>query len=64
LADQLCKPVQWTRSVLEMTSQGGHTFVEMGPGEVLSGLIRRIDRNVQALTYNEVDVRAISTPVS
>jgi [acyl-carrier-protein] S-malonyltransferase len=64
LADQLCKPVQWTRSVLEMTSQGGHTFVEMGPGQVLSGLIKRIDRNVQALTYSEVDVRAISTPVS
>ncbi|HXT33980.1 MAG TPA: ACP S-malonyltransferase [Chloroflexota bacterium] len=64
LADQLCKPVQWTRSVLEMTSQGGHTFVELGPGQVLSGLIKRIDRNVQALTYNEVDVRAISTPVS
>jgi [acyl-carrier-protein] S-malonyltransferase len=63
LGDQLCKPVQWTRSVLEMTSQGGHTFVEMGPGHVLSGLIKRIDGNVQALSYSDVDVRAISTPI-
>lgn len=64
LGEQLCKPVQWTRSVLEITNQGGHTFVELGPGQVLSGLIRRIDSSVQALTYREVDPRAISTPVS
>jgi [acyl-carrier-protein] S-malonyltransferase len=63
LAEQLCKPVQWTRSILEMTSQGSHTFVEIGPGNVLSGLIKRIDSSAKVLTYREVDIDAISVPV-
>jgi hypothetical protein len=36
----------------------------MGPGQVLSGLIKRIDGSVHAVTYREIDVRAISTPVT
>jgi [acyl-carrier-protein] S-malonyltransferase len=64
LGEQLCKPVQWTRSVLEMSTHGGHTFVELGPGQVLSGLIKRIDDSVQTLTYREVDVEAISVPLA
>jgi [acyl-carrier-protein] S-malonyltransferase len=63
LGDQLCKPVQWTRSVLEMTNLGGRTFVEIGPGNVLSGLIKRIDSSVQVLSYRDVELRAISAPV-
>jgi [acyl-carrier-protein] S-malonyltransferase len=62
LAEGLCRPVQWTRSVREMTGAGGRTFVELGPGQVLSGLIKRIDSTVQALTYRDVDLRAISAP--
>lgn len=63
LAEGLCKPVQWTRSVLEMTNAGGRTFVELGPGQVLSGLIKRIDSSVQTLTYRDVDLQTVSTPV-
>jgi [acyl-carrier-protein] S-malonyltransferase len=63
LGEQLCKPVQWTRSVLEMKNLGGRTFLELGPGNVLSGLIRRIDSTVQVATYRDVDIDAISTPV-
>jgi malonyl CoA-acyl carrier protein transacylase len=37
--------------------------VELGPGQVLSGLIKRIDSNAQTATYREVDLQAISTPV-
>jgi [acyl-carrier-protein] S-malonyltransferase len=62
LGEQLCRPVQWTRSVLEMTSHGGRTFIEIGPGNVLSGLIKRIDSSVQVLTYRDVDINAISAP--
>lgn len=43
---QVQQPVDWTRSVGEMTTAGATTFVEIGPGNVLSGLIRRIDRTV------------------
>jgi [acyl-carrier-protein] S-malonyltransferase len=62
LGEQLCKPVQWTRSVLEMTNNGSHTFIEIGPGNVLSGLIRRIDSSVQVHNSRDVDVQTISAP--
>lgn len=40
------RPVNWTGSVREMVALGADTFVELGPGAVLAGLIRRIDRRV------------------
>jgi [acyl-carrier-protein] S-malonyltransferase len=62
LGEQLCKPVQWTRSILEMKNLGGRTFLEIGPGSVLSGLIRRIDGSVEVETYGTVDISSISAP--
>jgi [acyl-carrier-protein] S-malonyltransferase len=62
LGEQLCKPVQWTRSVLEMTNSGSRTFIEIGPGNVLSGLIKRIDSDVEVHSYRDVDIDTISTP--
>jgi [acyl-carrier-protein] S-malonyltransferase len=62
LGEQLCKPVQWTRSILEMKNLGGRTFLEIGPGSVLSGLIRRIDSSVEVETYGTVDISSISAP--
>ena len=40
--DSLCKPVRWTDSVKAMVNQGADLFVEAGPGDVLSKLVRRI----------------------
>jgi [acyl-carrier-protein] S-malonyltransferase len=56
LADQLCKPVEWTRSVREMMESGVDTFYEIGPGQVLSRLIQRISRDVRALTMGDSDI--------
>ncbi len=42
IKDQLTHPVRWTQSVQQMVTDGATEFVEFGPGEVLSGLIRRI----------------------
>jgi [acyl-carrier-protein] S-malonyltransferase len=42
LSQHLVRPVDWTRSVINMLSQGPVTFVEVGPGRVLTGLIKRI----------------------
>lgn len=56
LSDHLCKPVQWTRSVREMISGGVDTFVEIGPRQVLSGLIKRIDRNVRLITLSDQEL--------
>ncbi|MBT3363668.1 MAG: ACP S-malonyltransferase [Chloroflexi bacterium] len=51
---QLCNSVQWNRSVEFMIESGVTTFIEIGPGRVLSGLIRRIDRNVNVLHIDSI----------
>lgn len=45
---QLTAPVRWTQSIQAMIADGGTEFVEVGPGKVLQGLMRKIDRNVAA----------------
>ena len=42
LKDQLTHPVRWMQSVLNMVADGADQFTEFGPGEVLTGLIKRI----------------------
>jgi [acyl-carrier-protein] S-malonyltransferase len=54
LSMQVEKPVNWTRSVGEMINGGATTFVEIGPGQVLSGLIRRISKDVRVLPGQEL----------
>ena len=46
LVSQLTSPVRWTQSVLNMISDGATSFVETGPGCILSGLIKKINRDV------------------
>lgn len=48
LMAQLTAPVKWTQSVQAMIADGGSEFVEVGPGKVLQGLMRKIDRSVSA----------------
>ena len=52
LVAQLTSPVRWTQSVLNMISHGATTFVEVGPGNVLQGLIKKINKD--ALTESAV----------
>jgi len=53
LVNQLTGPVRWTASVQNMIREGIDTFIEVGPGAVLSGLIRRIDQNVRTLSVGD-----------
>ena len=48
LISQLTAPVRWTQCVQAMIADGGTEFVEVGPGKVLQGLMRKIDRSVAA----------------
>ena len=48
LIEQLTSPVLWERSMRLLISEGVDTFVELGPGKVLAGLLRRIDRSCRA----------------
>ena len=45
---QLTAPVRWRQSIKQMIADGGTNFIEVGPGKVLQGLMRKIDRNVSA----------------
>ncbi len=44
---QLTAPVKWTHSIQNMIKDGASQFIEVGPGNVLQGLVRKIDRSVQ-----------------
>ena len=54
LVDQLTTPVKFTQSATELIRGGVHTFVEVGPGNVLSGLVKRIDRSVKAVSVSDL----------
>jgi [acyl-carrier-protein] S-malonyltransferase len=49
LVAQLTSPVRWTESIRRMVADGANRFVELGPGTVLAGLVKRIDPNVEVL---------------
>jgi [acyl-carrier-protein] S-malonyltransferase len=54
LVDQLTAPVKFTQAASELAREGVRTFVEVGPGDVLSGLVKRIDRSVKAISVNSL----------
>jgi [acyl-carrier-protein] S-malonyltransferase len=56
LVEQLTAPVRFTHAAQALLKEGVQTFVEVGPGNVLAGLIKRIDRNVKTIS--------VSTPES
>jgi [acyl-carrier-protein] S-malonyltransferase len=55
LVDQLTSPVKFTQAASELVREGVKTFVEVGPGNVLSGLVKRIDRSVKAIPVNNLE---------
>jgi [acyl-carrier-protein] S-malonyltransferase len=54
LVEQLTAPVRFTQSARELIGHGVTTFVEVGPGNVLSGLLKRIDSSVKAMSVNDL----------
>ena len=54
LIDQLTAPVKFTQAAHALIRDGVSTFVEVGPGTVLSGLIKRIDKSVRAFSINDL----------
>ncbi len=55
LTDQVSSPVRWLESIRRMTGEGVDTFVEVGPGKILSGLVRQIDREVRIMNVDNVE---------
>jgi len=55
LAQQLYRPVRWVDCVLGLKARGVESLIEMGPGKVLAGLTRRIDRSLTAMPLFDAD---------
>jgi [acyl-carrier-protein] S-malonyltransferase len=53
LVAQLASPVRWTASVQRLIADGFDTFVEVGPGRVLAGLVGQIDGKVRAVSVGD-----------
>ena len=63
LVQQLTRPVQWQRSVAQLRSQGATGVIEFGPGRVLTGLVRRIDRSLTVRNVKDLaSARSRATP--
>ena len=61
LVQQIENRVRWRESILLIINKGINQFIEIGPGKVLSGLIKRIDRNVKVSAINtEEDIKMIN----
>jgi len=53
LKEQLYRPVRWVETIRLMKNNGIERFVECGPGKVLSGLVKRIDKSLVVLNVND-----------
>ena len=61
LVEQLYKPVLWTSSVIKMKKLGVNRVIEAGPGKVLAGLTRRIDKSLCASAI--IDVNSLKSTI-
>ncbi len=55
LINQIEKPVRWREIINYMLNKNINKFIEIGPGKVLSGLVKRINRNVELIQINDLD---------
>ncbi|MHC0037200.1 ACP S-malonyltransferase [Pseudoneobacillus sp. C159] len=55
LVEQLYSPVLWEDSVRKMIEMGVDTFIEIGPGKVLSGLVKKIDKSVKTFSVSDIE---------
>ena len=61
LVEQLCKPVLWTSSVQKMQQTGIEKLIELGPGRVLAGLTRRIDKSLSSFAV--IDTATVQSTI-
>ncbi len=58
LAEQLTSPVRWQASMERLLAEGVHEFIEIGPGRILSGLMKKIDRKVPVVSIGAAETLA------
>lgn len=62
LKDQMSNPVRWEQSIRYLASQGVRRFVEVGPGKVLTGLLRGIDRSLRGSNVEDLKTLEAQSP--
>lgn len=62
LVDQVCRPVQWSRTVEFLGEQGVETFIEFGPGRVLTAIIKRMLRKSHCINVNDASSVRVQLP--
>ena len=55
LVDQIVKPVRWEQTMRQVASEDGARFIELAPGKVLTGLLKKANRRANVLTLNTAD---------
>jgi [acyl-carrier-protein] S-malonyltransferase len=60
----MTSPVQWQRSVETLRARGVDAVIEFGPGRVLTGLVRRIDRSIAVRNVSDLASAAPRTPAA
>jgi len=63
ILQQLCSPVLWQASVEYMIDAGVSTFIELGPGRVLTGLIKRVSNDAEVINISDADSIATIEPI-
>ncbi len=61
LIDQICSTVRWRESLIYMSSNGAKNFIEIGPGKVLSGMVKRTLKNCNSFAINSItDIKSLN----
>jgi len=55
LVDQICSTVRWRESIINMSNEKVTDFIEIGPGKVLSGMVKRTVKNINCFSLNSID---------
>jgi [acyl-carrier-protein] S-malonyltransferase len=55
LIDQICSTVRWRESIINMNNENINNFIEIGPGKVLSGMVKRTVKNINCFSINSID---------
>jgi [acyl-carrier-protein] S-malonyltransferase len=55
LIEQICSTVRWRESIINMYNENVTNFIEIGPGKVLSGMVKRTVKNINCFSINSID---------
>ena len=55
LIEQICSTVRWRESIINMSKEQVSNFIEIGPGKVLSGMVKRTVKNIKCFSINSID---------